>query len=133
VLARGVRAFALIDDGGYAASQVLHLDEHLRPSAYGALVGLPNRHLLVCYPIVLSTVMEALQELVPRISEIYDDPPGGGESTRLSSDLYWWRRGEMVSMRAGMNRAGLEGAVVAPPQAFIDAVLEEAARARRKR
>jgi len=119
-------AFALLDTAGYAASQVLHLEKYLGPSEHGALVALPCRYVLICYPIVAANVLEALRELVPRVDDIHDAPPGG-EDGKLVSDLFWWRKGKMMSMRAGMNLAGLEGSVIAPPQEFMDTVFAKAA------
>jgi hypothetical protein len=119
--------FLLSDQAGFAASQVLHLSTYLPPSKLGAIVALPSRYLLLCYPIQLSTVIEALRELVPFVGDIYEETSGDDERNRLSTDLYWWRKGQLVSMRAGMNLAGLPGSVIAPPQEFINTVLARAA------
>jgi len=119
--------FCLASEHGFASSQVLHLGSYLSPSQYGALVAMPNRHLLICYPIRLSNVIRTLRELVPFVSGMYDDPPDGDEHHKLTTNLYWWRKGSLACIRAGMNMNGLPGAVLVPPQAFIDTVLAKAA------
>jgi len=65
-LRRG-EAFALLDTEGYAASQVLELDKHSPSLQHGAVVAMPCRQILICYPIVPSTVMDALTELTMRV------------------------------------------------------------------
>jgi hypothetical protein len=114
--------FLLINQSGFGASQIFHLQSYLSATELGALVGFPNRHLLVCYPIQLATVLEALRELVPLVGAFYHDPPGGDERNKLSLDLYWWRKGSLLRMPAGFN-VGLPGTVVAPPQEFIDRII----------
>jgi hypothetical protein len=115
--------FSLLSEGGFAASQVHNLESYLSPSPFGAIVALPNRHMLICYPIVLETVLDALRALVPFVDGVYNDPPGGDERSKLTTDLYWWNRGALVCLPAGMDLFGLSGAVLAPPQEFLDAVL----------
>lgn len=121
-------AFALLNTDGYAVSHVLALEKHVPSLPFGALVAMPCRQILVCYPIVPATVMNSLTELTMRVDAMYKDPPGGGKNHLLSSDLYWWRSGEesLESMGAGVNRLGLKGCVVAPPQEFVDTVMLEA-------
>ncbi len=123
-------AFALMDTEGYGTVQVLELEKHLPRLEHGAVVAMPVRQILICYPIEPSTLMNALTELTLRVDDIYTDPPGGEEdSHRLSTDLFWWRQGKLESLGAGVNRLGLEGCVLAPPQEFIDTVMVEAMRA----
>lgn len=124
--------FCLSDGEGFAASQVLRLETLLPPSKLGAIVAVPNRHLLLCYPIQRQTVTEALRELVPFVDGLYREPPGGDERHQLSSGLYWWQKGRLTSLGAGLDRGGLPGAVIAPPQEFIDTVLAAALRGRRR-
>lgn len=121
-------AFALLDAEGYAVTQLLELDKHVPPLPHGAAVAMPCRQILICYPIVPATLMDALRELTMRVDEIYNDPPRGAENHLLSKDLYWWKPGTetLQSLGAGVNRLGLQGCVLAPPQEFVDTVILEA-------
>ncbi|HRI69013.1 MAG TPA: DUF1444 family protein [Polyangium sp.] len=122
-------AFALLETDGYAASYVLELDKHLPRSPHGSIVAMPCRQVLICYPIVPSTLMNVVTELTVRVDKIYTEPPGGGENHRLSKDLYWWKEGKLQSLGAGVNRLGIAGCVIMPPQEFVDTVMVEAMRA----
>jgi hypothetical protein len=118
-----VELFSLSDEDGFAASQVYHLATFLPPSRLGAIVSMPSRHLILCYPILRDTVRTALRELVPFTDDIYNDPERGDERHMLSTDLFWWRKGKLVRMPVGMNVPGFPGVMVAPPQEFIVEVL----------
>lgn len=121
-----VELFGLIDASGYAASQIHHIESYVGSSKLGAIVAMPHRHILICYPIKLPTVFEALRGLVPLVEGIYGEPPRGDGRGLLTTQLYWWRRGKLVCLPAGMDMFGLPGVVIAPPQEFIDGVLGKA-------
>jgi len=123
----GAECFALLGEGGWAASQILHIDRYLPESnSLGAIVGLPNRHFLVCYPIDRATVFEAMQQLVPFVTNLHRNPPGGDDRQTLVTNLHWCYRGKIHCMPAGMDVAGLPGSVLAPPPEFIETVLIDA-------
>jgi hypothetical protein len=122
--------FSLADESGFAVSQVLHIESYLPPSKLGALIAMPSRHVLIGYSIQLATVVEALHELIPFVDRIYNNPPGGDEDSQLTTNLYWWRKGSLECLPAGMDMPGFPGPMLAPPQEFIDAVLSKAAQAR---
>lgn len=119
-----VEAFSLSGESGFGASKVLSLESYLPPSKFGAIVAAPSRHALLCYPIRPSTVLEALRELVPYVNDLYQD--GLDERSKLSPNLFWWRKEGLSPLHAGVDRGGLRGAVVTPPQEFVDTVLAEA-------
>jgi hypothetical protein len=119
--------FSLAASGGFAASQVFHVGSYLAPSKLGAIIAMPSRHLLICYPIKPATVLDALRRLVPFVDDIYNNPPGDDERSKLTTNLYWWRKGRLVCIPAGMDVLGLTGSVVVPPEEFIKTVLSKAA------
>jgi hypothetical protein len=119
--------FSLTGEHGWAASHILHIDKYLPASAsLGAIVGLPNRHILICYPIDPATVFEAMRELVPFVTGLYNDPPRGDNRQNLGTDLHWCYRGRIECIPVASGVPGLPGTVVAPPMEFIETVLREA-------
>jgi len=125
-LMRG-EAFALVDMEGYGASHVLEVEEQVPVTTHGVVVALPCRQILICYPIVPATLLDALIELTVRVDAMYSDPLGD-EGDELSPDLFWWRNGKLQSLGAGVNRRGLKGSVIEPPEEFVETVMVEAMR-----
>ncbi|MCN9239963.1 immunity 49 family protein [Streptomyces sp. RY43-2] len=93
------RLHSLYGDSPFVSSKALYLSEAVRqatgeplPDA-GALVAVPNRHLLVYHPITDGTVVDAVNDLGSCALGAYEDGPGS-----LSPRVYWWYRGSLTSL-----------------------------------
>lgn len=70
----------------YASTHLLGLERHLgKALGYGALVGVPNRHILFLHRIRDDRVTAAMGDLSTMTEQAYRDGPGS-----ISKDLYWW-------------------------------------------
>ena len=90
---------SLYGDSPFVSSKALFLSEAARqvtgeplPDA-GALVVVPNRHLLAYHPITDGSVTDALNGLASYALGAYEDGPGA-----LSPRVYWWHRGRLTSL-----------------------------------
>lgn len=93
------RLHSLYGDSPFVASKALFLSAAVRqvtgaplPDA-GALVAVPNRHLLAYHPITDGSVVDAVNALADLASAAYEDGPGA-----LSPRVYWWHRGGLTSL-----------------------------------
>ncbi|MGW0766903.1 immunity 49 family protein [Streptomyces sp. NPDC002676] len=93
------RLHSLYGDSPFVASKALFLSEVARqvtgeplPDA-GALVVVPNRHLLAYHPITDGSVVDAVNGLASYALSTYEDGPGA-----LSPRVYWWHRGGLKSL-----------------------------------
>lgn len=121
-----VELFYLMDEDGFAASQVLHLGTYFS-GELGALVAMPTRHLLICCPIRTTTVIDSLQEMAMLADDIHEERAATpSEGHLLLPDVYWWKDGRMSLLSVPKGLVDLPGTVMAPPQEFIDEVLSRA-------
>ncbi|MEU6311480.1 immunity 49 family protein [Streptomyces sp. NPDC047014] len=93
------RLHSLHGDSPFIASKALFLAQvalevtgESLPSA-GALVIVPNRHLLAFHPITDGSVVDALNGLAEYALRAYEDGPG-----ELSPRVYWWHEGALTSL-----------------------------------
>ncbi|WEO94272.2 immunity 49 family protein [Streptomyces sp. FXJ1.172] len=93
------RMHSLYGDSPFVASKALFLSEVARqvtgeplPDA-GALVVVPNRHLLAYHPITDGSVVDAVNDLASYALGAHEDGPGA-----LSPRVYWWHRGGLTSL-----------------------------------
>jgi len=117
-----LQAQALPDDlkvwvfGGnnfYVASQALLL-EHFPQclGAHGALVGIPRRQTLICYPINSLEVLKALNYLPIIISAMEKEGPGS-----ITPNVYWYTRGRFVNLPYELSETAYN---LTPPEAFVE-------------
>jgi hypothetical protein len=111
--ANGSALEGMMGESFYVASRVLGLRE-LMPadSVAGALVGVPNRHVLLWHPIVDLRSVSAMTTMAPMIQEMFRDGPGS-----ISNQLYWWQDDELTHLPIKPNRKGFD---FAPPDAFVE-------------
>jgi hypothetical protein len=57
--------------------------------AHGALVAVPNRHVLVVHPIASVEAVRALNAMIILADRLYREGPGA-----IVPHVYWWRSGE---------------------------------------
>jgi hypothetical protein len=82
-----VRVHALEGGSLYAASHVLQLERWPeRLGRHGALVAVPNRHIVTVYPIDSVAVVAAIQHVLPMVHHMHTTGPGS-----ISRELYWRR------------------------------------------
>lgn len=112
-LAEGVEVTLFTDESFFVASHALLLDEHpecLGP--FGALVGVPHRHVLLTFPIEDLRVLPAIQTLIPVIAGLERDGPGS-----ISPRLYWYRDGEYLDLPYRVEEQTLN---FSPPEEFVE-------------
>jgi len=59
--------------------------------AYGALLAIPNRHVLIAHAINDASTRAAVNAIVPTARDLWRDGPGS-----ITPDLYWWRQDEQL-------------------------------------
>jgi len=97
----------------FAPTQALVMERMPELSGtHGALVGIPHRHALLCYPIEDLRVVVAVTRLIPVVMGMHKEGPGS-----LSPLLYWYREGGFTTLPARVEE---EKIVFAPPDDFVD-------------
>ena len=110
-LAGGARLETLTGDTFFVASQIVRFADFAGTPANGALVSLPNRHLLVWHPIeTAAATVQAVQTMLQVGLNAYEEGPGS-----LTPDLYWWHRGALTLLPASVDKKGVQ---FFPPDAF---------------
>jgi hypothetical protein len=101
--ALGLPLDLLASESNYAASHLLFFEQYMPPDAgYGALVGVPQRHVLARHVIRDAGVLRAAHLMGQVIDDWYTQGPG-----EISKDLYWWRRGELRVLPVVRDRCGM--------------------------
>lgn len=81
---------------------------------YGSLVGLPNRHAALVYPIESIAVMNAISRLFPVILGMHEQGPGS-----LSDQLFWYQNGELIVLSYEITNNELN---FLPPESFVELI-----------
>lgn len=110
-----IDCMVLEDASFYTTSHVFWLPTYLDVPREGALVVLPNRHLVMAHPIRDSSALPAVQALLVNAGRLYAEGPGS-----LSSRLWWWRAGRLTEMDAEVR----DDRATFCPSAEFAAVLE---------
>jgi hypothetical protein len=113
---KGQELTVLEGEDEYTATNVLWLDRlvSLDP-ARGAMVGVPNRHLVLAYPIRDQSFLGMVEVLARTVDHFHRAGPGS-----ISPHLYWWRGGHLTYLP--LRDSG--GSVIfEPPDEFAQAVL----------
>ena len=109
----GASVSLLIGDSFFTATWVLMLDEFLVPSSpHGAVVAIPNRHVVVFQPIVDLSVIAGTRAVMSLAARMHRDGPGP-----ISPNIFWWRRGELTLLP---TRLSDDSVFFEPPAEFID-------------
>lgn len=105
------------DESIYTATLVRHLEDVLGglPPG-GAVVGVPNRHLILAHPIRDLSVIDAITTLVRLIGKASDEGPGS-----VSRRLYWWRGGSLLDLPYRVEGGRMR---FFPPGAFVEVLNE---------
>ncbi|MCI0639108.1 MAG: hypothetical protein L0Y72_28305 [Gemmataceae bacterium] len=112
-LGEGVRLTLFADESFFVASHALLLEEHPDAiGAFGALLGIPHRHVLLAYPIEDSRVLQAVQMMIPIIMGMERDGPGS-----ISRRLYWYNQGDFTDLAYKLEGNTLN---FAPPDDFVE-------------
>lgn len=78
----------------------------------GALIGLPNRHTAIIYPIENLEVIKAINGLIPTINGMFQEGPGS-----LSDNLFWYKDNTFTQLPYKLTGKKLE---FFPPDNFVD-------------
>lgn len=116
-LGAGVTLKAAVGEDPFVASQALRL-EHLDGCVgrHGALVALPTRHHLLCYPIEDQKVTLAVQFLPVVARRLHAAGPGA-----LTEKMYLYRQGRMVEIPYRIDSSGFG---LLPPREFTEMLRE---------
>lgn len=114
----GVPIDMLASASHYAASHLLFFQDYLPADAgFGALVGVPHRHVLVRHVIRDRDVFAAAHVMAHVIDDWYREGPG-----EITRELYWWRAGELTSLALRRHRGVITFDV---SQRFVTEVLDK--------
>lgn len=109
----GARVHSIFDPSFFTASKVQFLPDLVGPIGQdGALVSIPRRHTILAHVISDSSVVAALQMLIPSTRGLYAEGPGS-----VSAHIYWWRNGRLDWLPVIAEEGRVE---FHPPQEFID-------------
>lgn len=113
-LGDGLKVMMLSDESFFVASHALSLEEHYPACVgpFGALVGIPHRHVLLAYPIESLAIIQAIPKLIAVIIGMERDGPGS-----ISPRLYWLQNGEFVDLPYQVDDNTLK---FAPPESFME-------------
>ncbi|MEA2645519.1 MAG: hypothetical protein QOE92_602 [Chloroflexota bacterium] len=77
----------------------------------GAVISLPNRHVLVAHPFDDLSIVTAISGMIPLANHLFQRGPGS-----ISPSLYWWREGRFVRLPSEFD-----GKTVSfyPPDEFV--------------
>jgi hypothetical protein len=109
--ADGATLVAMAGDSFYVASRALFLDEML-DGARDAVFAVPNRHVLVCYPVRDLSLVQAMSSMFQIAMNLFQQGPGS-----ISDQLYWWRSGEFVHLPHSASGKNIN---FAPPDDFVE-------------
>lgn len=98
----------------FTTTHVFWLDEYTALPPDGALVALPNRHLLLVHPLRDATVLDAAEAMLVNAHRFHEEGPGS-----LSPHLYWWRDGGLTLLPAVVEPDRVE---FRPPAEFVEAM-----------
>lgn len=104
----------LSDESFFVASHALTLEQHY-PNCigqFGALVGIPHRHVLLAYPIETLDVVKAIPKMIAVVLGMERDGPGS-----ISPRLYWLQHGEFLDLPYRVESNTLN---FAPPDEFLE-------------
>lgn len=90
--AGGVQLNVMAGDSFYVASRALFLGE-LLDGTRDAVFAVPNRHVLIWYPLADLSVVKAMSPMFQVAMNLFREGPGS-----ISDQLYWWRGGEFVHL-----------------------------------
>jgi hypothetical protein len=90
--ADGVELNVMAGDSFYVASRALFLGE-LLDGARDGVFAVPNRHVLIWYPLADLSVVKAMSPMFQIAMNLFREGPGS-----ISDQLYWWRGGEFVHL-----------------------------------
>jgi hypothetical protein len=90
----GTKIWFIQGDHFFVANSALEQNLLSAPQArYGSLIGIPNRHVVLLYPIEDLGVIDALQPFVVVLRGLYKEGPGS-----ISRSLYWHRNGQLTRL-----------------------------------
>lgn len=114
-IAPGLTLRLLSDESFFVASHALLLEDHPECiGRFGALVGVPHRHVLLAYPIEDLRVIQAIHLLIPIILGMERDGPGS-----ISPRLFWYRDGEYTDLPYRLEERNLH---FSPPSDFVEMI-----------
>ncbi len=109
----GTELFFLIGDNLYVTSHALWLNEHIDIDPQnGALVGIPNRHVVVALPIRNVRGFRALGGLYAANTNSFNEGPGS-----ISPQIFWWRGGTFTLFPIDGSVRPMQ---VKPPDEFVE-------------
>ncbi len=109
----GLSFIGLTGNNFLSASHVLLLDQQPQcVGKYGAIVGIPTRHIVLCYPIENLEVARIIQKMIPVIISLEKEGPGS-----ISPELFWYRNGKFTRLPYRLSSKELS---FIPPDEFVD-------------
>ena len=108
--ADGIQLRVIAGDSFYVASRALFLDELLGGVRDGVF-AVPNRHVLLWYPVTDLSVVEAMSPMFQIAMNLFREGPGS-----ISDQLYWWQGGEFVHLPHTVSGKNIN---FVPPDDFV--------------
>lgn len=84
----------------FTTTHLFWLDSYLDLPADGAVVAVPNRHLVLAHPLRDATAVDAVHAMIVNTTQFYEQGPGG-----VSPHVYWWRSGALHLLPALVDAA----------------------------
>lgn len=104
--------YTFFSEDFFVTTQALFIETYADTvGTYGALVAVPHRHAMLCYPIYDMGVLDAISAMLPATIGMYSEGPGS-----LSAQLYWYDGDAFILLPYQLDGAQLN---FEPPQAFV--------------
>ena len=106
---------AYIGESYYVAAYSLMVEQIEKGlGRYGALVGIPHRHMLLTFPIHDIQVLQAINGFLMALPKLYQEGPGS-----ITPNLYWYNQGGYLQLPYAYIDDEIR---FSPPQAFLDLI-----------
>ncbi|KPL86652.1 hypothetical protein [Herpetosiphon geysericola] len=108
----GINVLAITGDDFLIGSQSLLLEHYPQClGRFGTLVAVPNRHVVLCYPINEPIALEAWTSMLPVVEGMYLNGPGS-----ISNQVFWYDNGTFTHLPHSQEQQSLR---LSPPSTFL--------------
>lgn len=111
-LEASVQLKAILQNHFFGSNIILDLaDDPELVGTHGSLVSVPHRHTTIIHPIEDSSVIKAINMMIPMTYGMHHEGPGS-----ISANLYWYRQGKFMKLPYNIENQSLN---FQPPSDFV--------------
>ena len=107
-----VSVWQLYSENFFASAHVLNLQAHPQClGKYGAIVAIPSRQIALAYPVNDTTVIQAINFMIPAVQRLFDLGPGS-----ITPNIYWHHETKFLNLPYKLEDKRL---IFTPPPEFF--------------